>query len=79
MNKEIFGAFLAQTRKEAGMTQKERADKLHVTDNDGVVELFVRTQYKEEPYLLYDAEDGRVTSRYVDNVPDEVQELLRTA
>lgn len=48
-------------------------------DNDGVVELFVLTQYEEEPYLLCDVEDGRVTSRYVDNVPDEVQELLRTA
>lgn len=44
-------------------------------DNDGIVELFVRTQYDEKPYMLCDVEDGQVTSRYVDNVPDEVQKL----
>lgn len=27
-----FGAFVAQLRKERGMTQKELADALHVTD-----------------------------------------------
>ena len=27
-----FGAFLAQLRKEKGMTQRELADRLHVTD-----------------------------------------------
>ena len=32
MNKEIFSAFLAQARKDAGLTQKELADQLHVTD-----------------------------------------------
>ena len=32
MNKEIFGAFIAQIRKEKGMTQQNLADRLHVTD-----------------------------------------------
>ena len=32
MNKEIFGGFIAILRKEAGMTQKQLADRLHVTD-----------------------------------------------
>ena len=32
MQKEIFGAFIAHTRKEQGLTQKALADKLHVTD-----------------------------------------------
>lgn len=32
MNKEIFGKFLAQTRKEAGMTQQALAQQLHVTN-----------------------------------------------
>lgn len=32
MQKEIFGAFIAHTRKEKGLTQKALADKLHVTD-----------------------------------------------
>ena len=32
MNKEIFGGFIAILRKEAGMTQKQVADRLHVTD-----------------------------------------------
>ena len=27
-----FGAFVAQLRKEQGLTQKELADRLHVTD-----------------------------------------------
>jgi len=32
MNKEIFGGFIAVLRKETGMTQKQVADRLHVTD-----------------------------------------------
>ena len=48
-------------------------------DNDGIVELFVRTQYDEEPFMLCDVEDGQVTSCYVDNVPDEVQKLCYAA
>lgn len=32
MNKETFGAFIAQIRKEKGLTQQKLADRLHVTD-----------------------------------------------
>lgn len=32
MNKETFGAFVAQSRKEKGITQQNLADQLHVTD-----------------------------------------------
>ena len=32
MNKEIFGGFIAILRKEAGRTQKQVADRLHLTD-----------------------------------------------
>lgn len=46
-------------------------------DGDGIVELFVRTQYEEEPYMLCDWEDGQVASRYVDSVPEEVRGLLQ--
>lgn len=45
-------------------------------DNDGIVELFVLTRYEQQPYLLYDLEDGQVVSRYVDQVPELVQEQL---
>lgn len=32
MNKEVFSAFVTNLRKEAGMTQKQVANKLQVTD-----------------------------------------------
>ncbi|MBR2895889.1 MAG: helix-turn-helix domain-containing protein, partial [Oscillospiraceae bacterium] len=32
MNKETFGAFVANTRREVGLTQRSLAEKLHVTD-----------------------------------------------
>ena len=32
MDNERFGAFIAQLRKDLGLTQKELADKLNVTD-----------------------------------------------
>ena len=32
LNKIAFGSFLAQLRREKGMTQKELAQQLHVTD-----------------------------------------------
>ena len=32
MDNERFGTFIAQLRKERGLTQKELADKLYVTD-----------------------------------------------
>ena len=32
MNKERFGAFIAQRQKEEGLTQRELAESLHLTD-----------------------------------------------
>ena len=32
MDKEVFGGFIAELRKETGMTQKQVAERLHVTD-----------------------------------------------
>ena len=32
MDAKVFGQFLAQTRKEKGLTQKDVADKLGITD-----------------------------------------------
>lgn len=32
MNKETFGIFIANTRREVGLTQRSLAEKLHVTD-----------------------------------------------
>ena len=32
MNKEVFGTFIAEMRKEKGLTQQNLADQLHVTD-----------------------------------------------
>lgn len=46
-------------------------------DEDGIVELFVRTQYEEEPYMLYDMEDGQIFSCFVDEVPSSILEQLQ--
>ena len=43
-------------------------------DDDGIVELFVLTKYDEAPYLLYDMENGTITSAIVEEIPQEVQE-----
>ena len=32
MNKEAMGTFIARNRKSAGLTQRELAERLHVTD-----------------------------------------------
>ena len=32
MDKERFGKFIEETRKESGMTQRQLAERLHVTD-----------------------------------------------
>ena len=32
MNKERFGAFISQCRREEGLTQRELAESLHLTD-----------------------------------------------
>lgn len=45
-------------------------------DEDGIVELFVLTKYEEEPYMLYDLEEGEVVFSFVDAVPPDVLEAL---
>ena len=47
-------------------------------DDDGIVELFVRTKYDNAPYIRYDVKDGLISSVLVDQVPDEVVQQLRT-
>ena len=46
-------------------------------DNDGIAELFVLTRYEEEPYMLYDMENGKITSCFVDEVPTEILEIFQ--
>ena len=46
-------------------------------DNDGIVELFVLTRYDEEPYMLYDMENGKITSYFVTEVPPGILELFQ--
>lgn len=46
-------------------------------DEDGVTELFVLTKYAEEPYMLYDNENGAISSVFVDEVPADVLEQLK--
>lgn len=46
-------------------------------DNDGIAELFVLTRYDEEPYMLYDIEDGEITSCFVEEVPPEILEWFQ--
>lgn len=47
-------------------------------DSDGIWELFVLTRYEEEPFLLYDLENGMYVSRFVEEVPEDVQESLKS-
>ena len=46
-------------------------------DNDGIAELFVLTRFDEEPYMLYDMENGEITSCFVDEVPAEILEIFQ--
>lgn len=46
-------------------------------DEDGIVELFVRTRYDNAPYILYDVENGRISSGLVAQIPDEVMLQLQ--
>lgn len=46
-------------------------------DEDGIVELFVLTKYEEEPYMLYDLEDGQIIAQFVDQVPRDVLEWFQ--
>lgn len=46
-------------------------------DGDGITELFVLTKYEEEPYMLYDLENGEIVCYFVDEVPDGVLKIFR--
>lgn len=43
-------------------------------DDDGIVELFVQTESDEEPFMLYDMENGEITSCFVDEIPPTAPE-----
>lgn len=43
-------------------------------DEDGVIELLVKTKYDEQPYMLYDWVDGQITSEVVEDMPKISQE-----
>lgn len=47
-------------------------------DDDGIWELFVLTRYEEAPYRLYDLEAGKLVSRFVEEVPEDVLESLKS-
>ena len=46
-------------------------------DEDGITELFVLTKYAQEPYMLYDIENGVISAVFVDEVPEGVQQQLK--
>ena len=47
-------------------------------DEDGIVELFVFTRYDEEPYMLYDLEDGEIVQRFVAEIPEHVSDFFNS-
>lgn len=46
-------------------------------DKDGVAELFVFTRYDENPYMVYDLEDGAVSAAFLPEVPARVEEFFQ--
>ena len=46
-------------------------------DEDGVVELFILTRYKEKHFMRYDLVEGEIVGSYVDEVPDEVETVWK--
>ena len=46
-------------------------------DDDGIVELFVLTRYDEAPYLLYDMENGTISTKITEEVPPQVLEIFQ--
>ena len=46
-------------------------------DEDGVVELIVFTRYDEEPYMLYDLENGELVMRFLEEVPEQVMDFFQ--
>ena len=45
-------------------------------DNDGITELFVLTHYENQTFQIYDLENGEITSRFTDQVPEEIAAYL---
>lgn len=41
-------------------------------DNDGITELFVLTRYENQTFQIYDLENGRIVSRFTDQVPEDI-------
>ncbi len=48
-------------------------------DADGTIELFVLTKYEEEPYMLFDMEDGEIVPQFPDTVPEHVSEFFKSS
>ena len=46
-------------------------------DKDGIVELFVFTRYDEEPYMLYDLENGEIQQQFLADIPDRVADFFQ--
>ena len=45
-------------------------------DSDGITELFVLTHYKNQTFQIYDLENGKITSRFTDKVPEDIAAFL---
>ena len=45
-------------------------------DNDGITELFVLTHYKNQTFQIYDLENGKITSRFTDKIPEDIAAFL---
>lgn len=56
------------------LTVKDCRDMAYVDfDGDGITELLVLTQYDEAPYRLYDLVDGRIVSKFIDEIPESLE------
>lgn len=42
-------------------------------DGDGIVELFVLTNYRTQPYCIYDLQNGEIITNFTDDVPNEIK------
>ena len=45
-------------------------------DKDGITELFVLTRYENQTFQIYDLENGKITSRFTDKVPEDISAYL---
>lgn len=56
------------------LTVKDCRDVAYVDyDTDGITELLVLTRYEEAPYRLYDLVDGRIVSKFIDEIPESLE------